>query len=97
MSVREPIFVYRHVGTDTNSEQRAQQAKLGCAPAHKLFDLVEVTKREGVSAPRSFCDYTVTFHQSRVPAGVQVGFVVTGPDGGAQVLWDSVPEGICVV
>jgi CRISPR-associated protein Csd2 len=97
MSVREPIFVFRHVGTDTNGEQRVQQAKLGCAPAHKLFDLVGVKKRDEVSAPRSFADYVVTFHRSKLPPGVQAGFVVTGPDGGAQVLWDEVPEGVCVM
>jgi CRISPR-associated protein Csd2 len=92
MSVREPIFVFKHEGTDSNVEQRMQQAKLGCAPAHKLFDLVEVMKKEGVSAPRSFADYDVTFRASRLPRGVRVGFVVTGDDGAAQVLWDSPPD-----
>jgi len=96
MSVREPIFVFKHVGTDTNDEQRASQAKLGCAPAHKLFDLVDVRKREDVAAPRSFADYAVTFHQSGLPNGVQVGFVVTGDGGGAEVIWDAAPEGVTV-
>lgn len=96
MSVREPIFVFKHVGTDSNEEQRARQAKLGCAPAHKLFDLVEVRKREGVASPRSFSDYEVTFHQSRLPNGVQAGFVVTADGGGAEVIWDDVPEGVTV-
>jgi CRISPR-associated protein Csd2 len=92
MSVREPIFVFKHEGTDSNLEQRAQQAKLGCAPAHKLFELVEVKKKEGVDAPRSFADYEVTFHSSRVPNGVRVGFVVTADGGGAQLLWDNPPD-----
>ncbi len=96
MSVREPIFVFKHVGTDSNAEQRAAQAKLGCAPAHKLFELVEVRKREGVSAPRRFADYEVIFHQSRLPKGVQAGFVVSAEGGGAQVLWDQPPAGITV-
>ncbi len=96
MSVREPIFVFKHVGTDSNEEQRGRQAKLGCAPAHKLFDLVEVRKREGVASPRSFGDYEVTFHRSRLPNGVQAGFVVTADGGGAEVIWDDVPEGVIV-
>lgn len=96
MSVREPIFVFRHVGTDTNEQQRKQQAKLGCAPAHRLFDLVDVQKAEGVQSPRRFSDYTVTFHQSRLPRGVQAGFVVTGDDGRGVVQWDTAPEGVIV-
>lgn len=32
---------------------------LGNAPANKLFDLVQVTKKEGVGVPRSFADYDV--------------------------------------
>jgi len=96
MSAREPIFVFKHVGTDTNDEQRARQAVLGCAPAHKLFELVEVRKREGVGSPRSFGDYEVTFHQSRLPNGVQVGFVITGDGGGAELQWDQAPEGVIV-
>jgi len=96
MSAREPIFVFKHVGTDTNQTQRAQQAKLGCAPAHKLFDLVEINKREGVEAPRSFTDYEIVFHQSRVPNGVQVGFVISGEGGEAVVKWDEAPEGVTI-
>jgi len=88
MSVREPVFIFRHVGTDTEEAQRAQQAKLGCAPAHKLFDLVEVTKRPGIDAPRSFADYRILFHGSVVPSGVEVGFLMRASDGSAEVRWD---------
>jgi len=91
MSVREPIFVFQHSGTDTDPKQRAQQAKLGCAPAHKLFDLIEVKKRDGVEAPRSFADYGVLFHQSGLPAGVKIGFVVSGEGGKAEIHWDKLP------
>jgi len=96
MSVREPIFVFKHVGTDSNEQQRAQQAKLGCAPAHRLFDLVEVRKKPGVEAPRSFADYTVTFHQSRLPRGVEAGFVVSGEGGEADVRWGQCPDWVQV-
>jgi CRISPR-associated protein Csd2 len=91
MSVREPIFVFKHVGTDATETQRAQQAKLGCAPAHKLFELISVQKRDGVKQPRAFLDYRVVFHQSRLPRGVQIGFVVSGDGGGAALHWDSLP------
>jgi len=89
MSVREPVFIFKHVGTDSDGKQRAQQARLGCAPAHKLFELVEVKKREGVKAPRSFSDYTLIFHKSKLPKGVQVGLLLSGKDGKVKVQWES--------
>jgi CRISPR-associated protein Csd2 len=92
MSVQEPIFIFKHVGTDSNEKQRVQQAKLGCAPAHKLFELVEVKKLEGVKEPRSFKDYSLTFLKSRLPKGVQAGFILSGEGGGAQIQWDDPPE-----
>lgn len=72
MAVRGPIFVFKHVGTDSDENQRLQQAKLGCAPAHRLFDLIRVTKNEGVDAPRSFSDYTVTLNETDLPTGVEL-------------------------
>jgi len=92
MSVREPIFVFKHVGNDTDEKQRKQQAKLGCAPAHRLFDLIEIKKRDGVDLPRSFSDYTVTFHESSLPKGVRAGFIVSGDVGNPIIKWDEVPE-----
>ena len=74
MSTREPLIIFKHVGTDTDISQRLQQAKLGCAPAHKLFELIEIKKRDGVTAPRSFNDYKFTFNNSGVPKGVEVLF-----------------------
>jgi CRISPR-associated protein Csd2 len=73
----EHAYVFRHVGTDTNPEQRKQQAKLGCAPAHRLFSLVtdKVRLKEGVTAPRSLANYeTPTLEEIRagLPAGVEV-------------------------
>lgn len=45
--------------------------KLGNAPAHKLFDLVQVKRAEGSSGPaRSIADYAVTVGQA--PSGVQI-------------------------
>ncbi len=88
MSVREPIFFFKHVGTDTNDEQRRQQSKLGCAPAHKLFDLVSIRKKEGVEAPRKIQDYEIDFHKSGMPKGVDAGLVITGTDGRPKIVWD---------
>jgi CRISPR-associated protein Csd2 len=88
MSVREPIFVFQHVGTDTNDQQRLQQAKLGCAPAHKLFDLVDIKKKEGVESARRFHDYDVIFRRSQVPKGVNAGFVVMGEGGKPHIIGD---------
>lgn len=43
---------------------------LGNAPAHRLFDLVKVTKKAGVDVARQYSDYDVTLNSSGVPAGV---------------------------
>jgi len=67
------LYIFKHVGTDTDLEQRKKQAILGCAPAHKLLDLgsiIAINKREGVDTPRKFADYQVTVHEDRLPAGV---------------------------
>lgn len=91
MSVREPFIIFKHVGNDTDAGQRAQQAKLGCAPAHQLFELLTVKKRDGISAPRSFTDYSIFFNKSLVPKGIQVGFVHSR-DGKPDIKWDTPPE-----
>lgn len=44
--------------------------ELGCAPAHKLFDLVKVEHKDGVTAPRSYGDYTVSVDETHLPSGV---------------------------
>jgi CRISPR-associated protein Csd2 len=72
MTVHRPLYVFRHDGTDGDAVQRRRQAMLGCAPAHELFDLVEVRRREGVETPRAFSDYTVSVHRERLPAGVSL-------------------------
>lgn len=62
------LLVFRHDGTDTNPEQRAKQAKLGCAPSHALFDRLAIESFEDKPAadgkpPRKFADYAprITF------------------------------------
>ncbi len=69
------LYVFKHVGTDIDAEQRARQARLGCCPAQAVLDLgrvVEVRKSDGVKVPRSFSDYTVIVHRQNVPVGVEL-------------------------
>ena len=75
MSVIAPLIIFRHVGTDSNAEQRVRQSKLGCAAAHKLFDLIHVEKKAEVAFPRSFKDYEACIDITRLPNGVEVGFL----------------------
>jgi len=73
MTVRQPIYVFKHVGTDSDAEQCKRQAMLGCAPAQVLFESVVTVKRnEGVEAARSFGNYTVTVARDDVPNGVEL-------------------------
>ena len=72
MTVHRPLYVFKHEGTDTDSTQRQRQAMLGCAPAHELFELIKVKKKDDVEAPRSFYDYTVTVNQDNLSAGVSL-------------------------
>lgn len=77
MSARK-LIVYKHVGTDTDADQRKNQAKLGCAPAHKLLDItsaepiVTVRPLNPEMPPRTFADYAVTVYKDRVPSGVEL-------------------------
>lgn len=58
MAVRE-LIVFRH------------ESELGNAPAHKLFELVRVEKKPGVSVPRAYSDYAVTVEETGLPQGVR--------------------------
>ena len=90
VSVVSPLIIFKHVGTDSDPVQRARQAKLGCAQAHRLFDLVRVVKKDNVEYPRSYRDYEATIALNRVPAGVQVGFQ-SDPFGA--IVWGELPQG----
>jgi CRISPR-associated protein Csd2 len=68
------LYVFKHVGTDSDQNQRVKQAMLGCAPAHKLLDkgaIVDIVRKSATS-PRSFSDYEVVVHHDRLPAGVEL-------------------------
>lgn len=89
MDVVSPLILFKHVGTDTDEAQRARQARLGCAPAHRLFDLVQMQKKPEVSSPRSYRDYNARIALSRTPAGVEVGFK---RDAFSPIVWNALPE-----
>ena len=55
----QKLFVFKH------------QNKLGNAPAHKLFDLIDIKRKEGSEGPaRSFSDYSVTV--GNAPDGIDI-------------------------
>lgn len=55
----QKLFVFKH------------RDKLGNAPAHKLFDLIDIKRKEGSEGPaRSFKDYSVTV--GTAPDGVEI-------------------------
>lgn len=93
MSTLEPVIVFRHTGTDSDASQRQRQAMLGCAPAHKLFELVSVKLRPDVALPRNKNDYELTVKVSAVPKGVEIGFAAS-EDGKARIHWNQPPAGM---
>ena len=53
----QKLIVFKHVGTDKDEKQKKEQAKLGCAPARKLFEMVNVELINEDKPPRAFADY----------------------------------------
>lgn len=53
----QKLIVFKHIGTDKDDKQKNEQAKLGCAPAHKLFEMVHVELINKDKPPRFFADY----------------------------------------
>ncbi len=89
MEVVSPLILFKHVGTDSDENQRRRQAKLGCAPAHRLFELVDVHRKPNVEIPRSYRDYDAVVHLDKVPAGVEIGFQ---RDAFGPIVWGALPE-----
>lgn len=56
MAVRK-LIIFKH------------ESELGCAPAHKLFDSIKITKKQGIEVPRSFSDYEIELPEI-LPEGV---------------------------
>ena len=89
MEVVSPLILFKHVGTDSDENQRRRQAKLGCAPAHRLFELVDVHRKPNVEIPRSYRDYDAVGHLDKGPAGVESGFQ---RDAFGPIVWGALPE-----
>lgn len=80
----QKLIVFKHVGTDKDEKQREEQAKLGCEPAHKLFDLVTVKRRIekevdekecskiSEKPARAFQDYVINIDRDACPDGVGI-------------------------
>uniref|UniRef100_E6PG20 CRISPR-associated protein Csd2 n=1 Tax=mine drainage metagenome TaxID=410659 RepID=E6PG20_9ZZZZ len=78
------LYVFKHVGTDSDAGQRVRQAMLGCCPAQRLLDfstprrptdnaIVEISYRTGLEgSPRTFADYVVQTNSDRLPIGVEM-------------------------
>ncbi len=59
MAVRK-LIVFKH------------DSELGCAPAWKLFDAVQVKRKDDVVVARNYSDYVVTIKEDEIPKGVTV-------------------------
>ena len=59
MAVRE-LIVFKH------------DSELGNCPAYKLFDAVDVHRKEGVICARKYSDYEVTLHTEKISDSVEV-------------------------
>lgn len=51
---------------------------LGDAPSYKLFDAIDVRKRDGITVPRHFNDYEFAFNCEDIPDSVEVSEMVEG-------------------
>lgn len=59
MAVRE-LIVFKH------------SKELGDCPAYKLFDAIEVNKKEEVEYPRKYQDYVVEIHENMIPESIEM-------------------------
>lgn len=50
----------------------SHESKLGNAPAHKLFERIQVQLEKEGTVPRQFSDYQVTVNEADLPAGVHL-------------------------
>ena len=74
------LNMFDHDRSAARGEMTAQKlivfkhdSELGNAPAHKLFDLVTVTRATDESIPaRAFSDYNVTIDRNNIPQGVSL-------------------------
>lgn len=73
MKVISPLIIFKHVGTHPGKEGNDREALLGCIPAHKLYNMLHVQKKDEVEFPRNFEDYNVLLTIPETLRGVSVG------------------------
>ncbi|MCI5121477.1 MAG: type I-C CRISPR-associated protein Cas7/Csd2, partial [Candidatus Electrothrix sp. AUS4] len=73
------VNMFDHDRSAARGEMAAQRlivfkhdSELGNAPAHKLFELVDVQRKDKSVPARSFADYEVTVDTDSVPTGVSL-------------------------
>jgi len=70
------LYVFKHVGTDSDADQRQRQAMLGCAAAQDLLDdgkVIKIEKSKSCNGtPRNFSNYKISPNTSTIPAGVEL-------------------------
>ncbi len=59
MSSRQ-LFIFRHA------------SHLGNAPAHQLFDRIQIGRKDDTKPARSFSDYQVVVNRNEMPAGIEL-------------------------
>ena len=58
MMATQKLFIFKH------------DSALGNAPSAKLFELVNISKKDAVQVPRKFADYNVVVNRENLPGGV---------------------------
>jgi len=73
MSMRA-LYIFKHVGTDSDLNQRENQAILGCANAYELLDdgRIITIKKNIEGPPRKFSDYSIIVNEENIPAGIEL-------------------------
>jgi CRISPR-associated protein Csd2 len=70
------LYDFEHVGTQhpNNAEQNRREARLGCYHAHKLFEGIKVSLKDGKVFPESFVDYEVRceWTSANLPPGIKL-------------------------
>lgn len=70
------LYDFEHVGTqdEANAVQNRREARVGCAHAHKLFEGIKVSLKEGKEFPESFADYDISslWDTTELPRGVRL-------------------------
>lgn len=85
MRAASPLIIFKHIGTHPeNPEQNAKEALLGCMPAHKLYDMLQIKKKDGIEYPRKLDDYDIAMCIPENMRGIDIG-IKENPFG--DIIW----------